>query len=333
MNQVCGEVITFYSYKGGSGRSMALANIGCLLAREGKRVLIVDWDLDAPGLHRFFERYSMGTGQRAFDEWVASAPGLIELLDVLFAGAQNSSQPFGDGRSAPFEDVDLARYCVTTDIERLWLLKAGRFDGEYPNRVASMNWGSRYKQWPGFFQGFSEWLAKDFDYVLIDSRTGVSDISGICTALIPEKLVLVFTPTAQSISGGIEVMERSARFRLNSDDLRSYIVYPLPSRIETSELELLRAWSGRYREEFEKCFRRLYDLDRCDLSSYFEKVQIQQVGRYAYGEEIAVLAENQANRLSLSRSYYVFMKWLTSRAPWEEQPVEQPPEQPPDQIR
>ena len=51
-----GQIITFYSYKGGTGRTMALANLGCLLARdEGFRVLMMDWDLEAPGLHRYFQ--------------------------------------------------------------------------------------------------------------------------------------------------------------------------------------------------------------------------------------------------------------------------------------
>jgi len=43
-------VVTFYSYKGGVGRSMALANVAALLARWGRRVLIIDWDLEAPGI-------------------------------------------------------------------------------------------------------------------------------------------------------------------------------------------------------------------------------------------------------------------------------------------
>src|SRR6185369_2062515 len=48
-------ITTFYSYKGGVGRSMALANVAQVLAeRYDKRVLMVDWDLEAPGLHRFF---------------------------------------------------------------------------------------------------------------------------------------------------------------------------------------------------------------------------------------------------------------------------------------
>ena len=49
-----GNIITFYSYKGGTGRSMALANVSYLLASWGYKVLLVDWDLEAPGLHNFF---------------------------------------------------------------------------------------------------------------------------------------------------------------------------------------------------------------------------------------------------------------------------------------
>ena len=46
------SIVTFYSYKGGVGRSMALANIAVLLAQRGMKVLMVDWDLEAPGLGR-----------------------------------------------------------------------------------------------------------------------------------------------------------------------------------------------------------------------------------------------------------------------------------------
>lgn len=52
------EVITFYSYKGGTGRTMALANAACLLASSkagSLRVLAIDWDLEAPGLHYYLE--------------------------------------------------------------------------------------------------------------------------------------------------------------------------------------------------------------------------------------------------------------------------------------
>ena len=37
-----GKVVTFYSYKGGTGRTMALANVAWILAANGKRVMVAD---------------------------------------------------------------------------------------------------------------------------------------------------------------------------------------------------------------------------------------------------------------------------------------------------
>ena len=69
-----GQVVTFYSYKGGTGRTMALANVAWILAANGREVLALDWDLESPGLHRFFHPF--------LDAGVISAtPGVeIEVL-------------------------------------------------------------------------------------------------------------------------------------------------------------------------------------------------------------------------------------------------------------
>ena len=61
-----GRIITFYSYKGGAGRTMALANIAWLLAACGARALVVDWDLEAPGLHRYFRPFLLDPDLRQY---------------------------------------------------------------------------------------------------------------------------------------------------------------------------------------------------------------------------------------------------------------------------
>lgn len=327
-----GEIITFYAYKGGTGRSMALANVGFLLAQQqsqrgGRGVLLVDWDLEAPGLHRFFRnsfrrRFGTGeTGEAAFDRH----PGLIDLFWYLRKASE--SLPAGSLEIPDELEADLQRkvrlddFIFETDIAGLHFLKAGRFDAEYPRLVNTFGWEDLYQRAPWLIQWFAGILAERYDYVLIDSRTGITDTSGICTTLLPEKLVLVFTPNIQSTDGAFKLVDRAIDHRRRSDDLRPLIVFPLPSRIDSSREKLEKHWrldpKIGYQPRFEELFRQVYSLPKCDLDLYFSEIQIQHAPDYAYGEEIATMAE-QAGRLSLARSYESFTEWLlTSGGPWE----------------
>src|ERR1700683_3978082 len=67
-----GQIVTFYSFQGGTGRTMALANVAWILAANGKRVLIADWDLESPGLHRFFQPF--------IDARASDRPGIVNLV-------------------------------------------------------------------------------------------------------------------------------------------------------------------------------------------------------------------------------------------------------------
>src|ERR1700751_988676 len=58
------ETITFYSYKGGTGRSLALANAAVYLAKLGFKVVALDFDLEAPGLHYKLSRNENGVPLR-----------------------------------------------------------------------------------------------------------------------------------------------------------------------------------------------------------------------------------------------------------------------------
>src|SRR5881394_442944 len=86
MNRPSGFIISFYSYKGGTGRSMALANVACLLSNmkiAERGVLMVDWDLEAPSLHQYFEPHlkrHFGADPDLRTKLDAH-PGLIEIME------------------------------------------------------------------------------------------------------------------------------------------------------------------------------------------------------------------------------------------------------------
>jgi len=327
-----GQVITFYSYKGGTGRSMALANVACLLAQrqtEGKGVLMVDWDLEAPGLHRFFrdrfERRLAYTGDR--DRALDREPGLIDLFMELDAATQSGEEWTEENTSDLFDTVKLEQFVLETDIPSLHLLKAGRFDEKHSSHVNTFPWEALYHRVPWLIRSLAERLAEQYEYVLIDSRTGFTDISGICTMLMPDKLVVVFTPNRQNLLGIVDLVRRVTNYRKQSDDWRPLVLFPLPSRIEMAEPTLRDAWRYGdpdkeiigYQPQLEEIFQEVYDLPKCDLESYFDEVQVQHVPSYAYGEEIAVLVERGKDRLSLTRSYESFSERLVNLSgPWEQ---------------
>src|SRR5580692_2074227 len=76
-NEERGVIYTFYSFKGGVGRTMALANVAALLTKWGYSVLVVDWDLEAPGLERFF-----GSVRPDIGNVRATRPGIVDLMQA-----------------------------------------------------------------------------------------------------------------------------------------------------------------------------------------------------------------------------------------------------------
>src|SRR6267378_2203150 len=88
------RIITFYSYKGGTGRSMALANVAWILASQGNRVLMVDWDLEAPGLHRYVHPFLK-------DKGLIASEGVIDLVTKFEGAAIFPRQRQDDGSIQP----------------------------------------------------------------------------------------------------------------------------------------------------------------------------------------------------------------------------------------
>ena len=295
-----GQIITFYSYKGGTGRTMALANLACLLARSEPasgpaatpRVLAIDWDFEAPGLHRYFQRYLEPNSAKRFQE----AQGCLELFEQL--GRERSTydpKDFVANRQRAklwFEARDLEPYLLPTSFPGLSLIKAGRFDGTYPRRVSEFRWDDLFHATVGLFAGFADFLRSRFDYVLVDSRTRVTDTSGICTMLLPDKLVVVFTPNQQSLTGIENLAAEAVAYRKRSPDGRPLTIFPLPSRVETARPQLLEAWRNGgsadpsiaallppemfgYQPVFERLFAELYARPVIHLDEYFNEVMIR----------------------------------------------------------
>ena len=191
-----GLVCTFYSYKGGVGRSMALANVAIMALPVGDNgCLLIDWDLEAPGLERFFGMRLHGSR--------ANQPGLIDLINSY--DVENSAT---DG--APVDWRECRLKVSVPQGETIDIIHAGREGETYTSQLRALNWDRLFAQ--GFGRQLEdlrdEWRAQ-YDYVLVDSRTGITDIGGICSILLPDYLVSLFTTTEQSVLGVKDTMVRA----------------------------------------------------------------------------------------------------------------------------
>ena len=221
-----GKIVTFYSYKGGTGRSMALANVAWVLASSGKRVLAIDWDLEAPGLHRYFEPFLSDRG-------LERSTGVIDFVrDFATAAVEKEANSRADWYE---EYSNILAHAIPLDWQfpdggLLHLVPAGKQDAAYAVRVNSFEWGDFYERLGGgvFLEKVKQNLRGIYDVILIDSRTGVSDTSGICTIQIPDELVVCFTLNRQSIYGASAAARSAFRQRRTAEGTPTLKLWPVP---------------------------------------------------------------------------------------------------------
>jgi MinD-like ATPase involved in chromosome partitioning or flagellar assembly len=262
-----GTIVTFYSYKGGVGRSFTLANVAVLLARWGHRVLVIDWDLEAPGLHEYFAPLPRKPGG-----------GVIDLAHDFLAGADRPSS-----------------HVIRLGLEdgRVSLLVAGKQDENYTSRVQAIDWEDLYERGFARFleQCRAEWI-ENYDFVLIDSRTGISDIAGICTAHLPDRLVVLFTANEQSVKGAVNIarLADAARDRLPYDR-QPHLVLPVLSRLDNRvEYERADTWQQRCAEIAAPLLRN-WLAKGVPEDLMLRHVTLPYVSYWSFGEQLPVLEE------------------------------------------
>jgi hypothetical protein len=285
---------------------MALANVAWILASCGKRILAVDWDLEAPGLHRYFLPWLP-------DKELTTSEGVIDFVrdfevHALARGAQKeldtqNSSLIGQTKDSvnQSDDVDwykpladVSRFAVTLDIGfdeqggYIDFVGAGRQGPSYSERVNSFDWKNFYERLGGgvFLEATKKAMRAQYDYVLIDSRTGVSDTAGICTVQMPDILVVCYTLNNQSIAGSAAVAAYVERQREQSKTDSKLQIFPVPMRVDNAETEKLY----RRRELSKiKLSRFMVPLTEEQAMAYWGEVEVPYVPYYGYEEVLAAI--------------------------------------------
>jgi MinD-like ATPase involved in chromosome partitioning or flagellar assembly len=285
------SIVTFYSYKGGVGRSMALANVAILLARRGLKVLAVDWDLEAPGLERYFSYF----------EIVPGGPGLLRMC-----------MEAGDAGTADYTKFTSSFECEGP--HPVTLLASGReSDESYAQNLEAFDWESFFKEGGGeFVEELRERWRNDFDIVLIDSRTGLSDTGGICTIQLPDIVVAMFTANLQSLYGVRDVMRLAQKARQTlAYDRMPLSILPIASRWGVGEFQETRVWLDRVADGTKEFFEDWLPRG-IEPRAVIEAVKIPQVAYFGFGERLAVVEHGTTDPQGMGFVYDKVASFLAS---------------------
>ncbi|HYJ88286.1 MAG TPA: patatin-like phospholipase family protein [Pyrinomonadaceae bacterium] len=280
------QIITFYSYKGGTGRSMTLANVAWILACAGKKVLAIDWDLEAPGLHRYFYPFLI-------DKELTASDGLIDFVINYALEAVSPSRESDSDPQWYKAHANILRSALSLNYEfpnqgRLDFVPAGRQGLSYDTRVNSFDWQGFYERLGGglFLEEVKRQMREQYDYILIDSRTGVSDTSGICTIQMPDIIVPCFTLNHQGMDGALRITKAVFEKRKES----GLKVFPVPMRLDKAENDKLRRRTQMAKDKF---FPFPNHLPKGEWEKYWDDVPVFYVPYYSYEEVLAIFAEGR----------------------------------------
>jgi MinD-like ATPase involved in chromosome partitioning or flagellar assembly len=168
------EIASFYSYKGGAGRSTILAGVAILLAQKGRRIVCIDFDLQSGGLHTIFGLVSKDIQHTVLD--------ILTTLSPLDVG--QAMLDLSEGLSFRNKGGRLWLLATVTEAEKLReVLDSGR----------------------DLTMLFSHLISEIIDtfnphFILVDSQSGFAQLAS-APILNADRLICVLRPNRQNVEG------------------------------------------------------------------------------------------------------------------------------------
>lgn len=273
-------VITFFSLRGGVGRSTAMVHSASELSRLGYKVVCLDADFEAPSLDRQF----------GIESSSLNSPGLLQTLVEL--------------EMSPDSGMDILNRLIRVGDDDLYVFPAGQIDHEY---IKTLRWLDTEVWYTGDTNPFTNLISilreSDLkpDYILVDARTGFNQINAPMLFRESDLAVIVMSPTEQSFRGN-EILaaglRKSVNFRGNAVEWR-YILSPIPQNF-------------RYATE-------AIALGHSKIIEWWKDYEIEDIDDYVcsvfYDEKIATSANT--NEVADRSAYQPIVKWLSSIIPSE----------------
>jgi AAA domain len=224
------KVISFYSFKGGLGRTTALVLSALHLARKGKKVVLIDFDLEAPGLASLFINQEDSKFQdfnvKGVTDFMLDLSvnqyqvDKININDYYFLLNKQDLVGQNGGELLIFPATDTS----TDGYQRM----------NYIDKLSKINlqYASQSNYAPDELLKLIDAQLKP-DFVFIDTRTGVNDIGGLVFQRYADINFLFFYGNQQNMFGLESVLEKLSQIKTNFYLVNS----PVPIDSETDEMD------------------------------------------------------------------------------------------------
>jgi MinD-like ATPase involved in chromosome partitioning or flagellar assembly len=273
-------VVAFYSFKGGVGRTTALASFAIQRARIGETVVVIDLDLDAPGVGKLLD-----SGRSVSDEQFGVVDYLMELPVRT--------------------EIDLRDYYYLSpsisDRGRVLVFPAGRIDPDYLEMLARLDLEPTSESALHPLLRLLDHIRKELapDWLLLDCRAGLSEASGFALSGLANLTVLFGTTSPQSWEGLRVVIERlgAQRVRSGMPQAECLVVQAMtPEQPQTAELA-----KSAFLAESENVFKESY---------YAEDPSNEEDDKFWYVRDMeSEDAPHQPSILSYSQKL-AFISWI-----------------------
>jgi hypothetical protein len=189
LNEKTPPILSFFSFKGGVGRTTALVSLAIQLSRSGKKVAVLDLDLEAPGLS-------------AVLPGVEGRSAIYGVVDYLL------ERPLMEQK-----EIDLDDYYHLVDDPAIigsgppiTVIPAGSLNTNYLEKLARIDYETLFSLHGGTISPLLELLTqvkgeRKIDYMLLDARSGLHDLGGLALSGISHLDVLFGLDNEQSWRG------------------------------------------------------------------------------------------------------------------------------------
>jgi cellulose biosynthesis protein BcsQ/nucleoside-triphosphatase THEP1 len=278
-------VTSFYSFKGGVGRTTATILTALLLAREGKKVMIVDFDLEAPGLASIF------ANQNDDSQSLLSVKGFVDFLIDFESNKRDITKINLDDYYFRKNEQAL----VGTQGGELIIIPAISTDSNssnsYINKLSKTNikFINSKEYIPDLFLKKMEEKLNP-DHILIDTRTGINDVGGLVFNRYAQTIFLLFYGNQQNMFGLESILPELTK--LNEKEVKFYLINsPVPL-----DENLAKEERGYYVERSYEIFSKNYYNEEYFPSQFDETAEHYPIN-IPYNSQALILNSN--DKLSL----------------------------------